>query len=196
MITVSNPPNGPMRPDVRRARLSAVVAAVTCVAAVGLVGFAWLPVSEVAGPRGRAVAGAIRSVTVQGWAFFTRDPQTAAITPYRLDGNTWQSAIRGPNAQPRYWLGLNRESRLTDFDVQSLTTQIEEEWWSTCDQADATSCFAADPTAHPVTVVTADPRLCGPVALVSEPPVPWAYRDLRDHMPADWVVLNVKCEAL
>jgi antimicrobial peptide system SdpA family protein len=156
--------------------------------------FAWLPVSDVAPAEVRRFSQGIRSATVQGWAFFTRDPQEEVVLPYRdRDGDgTWENASEWPNAQARHAFGFDRTGRSTQFDTQVIAASVPEAAWTACDDPDLAACIEGFGVALPVSVL-GDVRLCGRIALVSRRPVPWEYRRLVEAMPGKVAVVNVAC---
>ncbi|WP_084500932.1 SdpA family antimicrobial peptide system protein [Actinomyces slackii] len=141
------------------------------------------------------MASNVRSVTMQGWAFFTKSPRDLRHVPYVLDkeNQSWRPATRGPNMQARYAFGLNRESRLTEFDIQALIAETGEQDWIDCRNVSKfRSCIEGEiPTS--ITVTQYDPRLCGLIAITESQPIPWAYRNSTIGMPGKVLYLNVEC---
>ncbi|WP_396644353.1 SdpA family antimicrobial peptide system protein [Microbacterium sp.] len=172
--------------------------AVTGLVSVLLVGcvLAWLPVGELLPTTVQSQVRSVQSIAPQGWAFFTKSPRGSVPLAYRWDGGEWVSADRGPNAQLRWAFGLNRESRLTEFDVQTALAEVDESWWQDCprDRGDAHCLSATAPRA--VASVGHDLRLCGEVGIVRREPVPWAYREYIERSAGQSLRLTVACEEI
>jgi len=134
----------------------------------------------------------------QGWAFFTKSPRTPEVQPFQVDGTTSMDSLAlGPNSSPRWLFGLNRTSRIQEFElgeINRLTSQVE---WTDCDGPLTASCVeaaraaGAEPVDNPFPLQT----LCGTIALVREEPVPWAFanRGIDTEPPADLKVVDVRC---
>ncbi|WP_164878204.1 SdpA family antimicrobial peptide system protein [Microbacterium enclense] len=171
---------------------------VTALVSVLLVGcaLAWLPVGELLPTTVQSQVRAAQAIAPQGWAFFTKSPRGPVPTAYRWDGDEWVSADRGPNAQLRWAFGLNRESRLTEFDMQTALAEVDESWWRDCPgRHDDAECLS-DTAPRPVASVGHDLRLCGEVGLVRREPVPWAYREYVERTAGQSLRLTVDCEEI
>lgn len=163
------------------------------------VGFVSLP-SQVYAPRGwNEAIQSVQSVIPQGWAFFTRDPREATVIPFTESGGGWVNVNRGPNAQPEYAFGMNRESRLTEFDTEGISAAAGDDVeWFECSSFDHSECIEeAEGEREPVEVSTSgwDLRLCGPVALVKEEPVPLSFGRLGGQPELSAILFDVECES-
>ncbi|MDN6122648.1 MAG: SdpA family antimicrobial peptide system protein [Brevibacterium sp.] len=165
------------------------------IVAVIILSVAWLPISETAPQPIRSLGSQVKNFTVQGWGFFTKSPREAVVTPYSHKDGRWISAGRGPNAIPKYAFGLDRTSRLTEFDVQLASENLPDEAWTECAGLDIESC-AGDASQVDVTVSGYDLRLCGDVVLASTTPQPWAYRGQYEVTPDKIALLDISCEEL
>jgi antimicrobial peptide system SdpA family protein len=195
---------GPRHPDpdppdpmlVRRVRTATAAVVALLIAAMAIVS---LP-SRVHLPRTWSDSFiSVQSLVPQGWAFFTRNPREASTIPYVHDGTGWVSANRGPNTQPRYLMGANRESRLTEFDVSLLLEQSTTPLtWTPCAAPDIASCAASAAAAGTVSVLVQgyQLRLCGEVLLIREEPIPLAYAGLGYRPPKEAIRLDVTCQEL
>lgn len=171
---------------------------VTVLVSVLLVGCAltWLPVGELLPTTVQSQVRTAQTIAPQGWAFFTKSPRGPVPTAYRWDGGEWVSADRGPNAQPRWAFGLNRESRLTEFDVQTALAEVDESWWLDCPRGDDDAACLTASAARPVASVGHDLRLCGEIGIVRREPVPWAYREFVERSAGQALRLTVACEEI
>ena len=156
-----------------------------------------LPSNAVSLPAQARVGPVLRVVTTQGWAFFTRSPREAQVTAWRLTGgNHWQSAMLGPHSEARNAWGLNRASRSQGVEMGILLAALTEADWNSCADGIPESCM---PSSAAATVTTANPMpaptLCGPVALVAQEPLPWAWASegAEERMPLRWVRMDVSC---
>lgn len=156
---------------------------------------AWMPASQLFSQKTRGALEVVNEFTVQGWAFFTKSPRSESVVPYRYDdeSNEWKMAARGPNVQFKYAFGLNRDSRLTEFDVQLLLADVVDLSWTSCENvAELGSCVSGIQST--VKTVNADNfELCGDIVLVKSTAVPWAYRNTRSGMPGEVTSMSVVC---
>lgn len=179
---------------VRRARIATAAVVMLVVAVTAIFS---LP-SRVHLPRSWQTSfSSVQSLVPQGWGFFTRNPREAAVIPYVHNGTEWVNANRGPNAQLRYLLGLNRESRLTEFDLTQVmhnaTTVLT---WTPCAEPEIDSCVASATAAGVVPVVTYgyQLRLCGDVLIIRQEPIPLAYAGLGYRPPMEAIRFHVTCQ--
>lgn len=158
-----------------------------------IVGISWLPISETAPKPIRSISQAVQGVTVQGWGFFTRSPREPMVTPYIQQDGVWKSAKRGPNAVPRHVFGLDRSSRLTEFDVEIVSEELPDGTWMECNYAPLEECAL---TASSVDISTTGYklRLCDEILLARFEPIPWAYRGQYENTPESIALVNVECE--
>ncbi|MBT9607823.1 SdpA family antimicrobial peptide system protein [Microbacterium sp.] len=174
------------------------VGAVAALVTVLLVGctVTWLPIGELLPTTLQSQVRAAQPLAPQGWAFFTKSPRGPVASPYRSEDGEWTPADRGPNAQFRWAFGLNRESRLTEFDVQTALAEVDDSWWQDCPrQSDDAQCLT-DAVPRAVASVGHDLRLCGEVGIVRREPVPWAYREFVDRSAGQAIRLTVSCEEI
>jgi antimicrobial peptide system SdpA family protein len=178
-----------------RAGAHLAITSVTVAALLVVSALTWLPIGELLPTSTQSQLRAVQQVAPQGWAFFTKSPRGQVHFPYRSDGSDgWVAADRGPNAQLRWAFGLNRESRLTEFDVQTVLAQVDDSWWRECSRTESDSRCLADTPIHEVSAAGHDLRLCGEVGLVRREPVPWAYRDHLDRTDGQSLRLLVSCQ--
>ncbi|WP_162621784.1 SdpA family antimicrobial peptide system protein [Microbacterium suaedae] len=143
----------------------------------------------------------VQSVVPQGWGFFTRDPREPSVTPYTEGvNNEWVNAKRGPNVQPQYAFGANREGRLTEFDVEGVVSGAEgTPEWVSCGTVSELDCIAQTLESGPIlasNVAGYDLRLCERIALIREDPVPLSYARFGGKPELSGMILDVDCELL
>lgn len=159
---------------------------------------AWLPANEILGPSARAFTYNVRNATIQGWGFFTKSPREPAFHMYkekRDEGQStlWAPPLRSPNNQFRNWFGLDRTSRLQEFDISALTSDLEASEWIHCgDVSDVPNC-ANIAKVKSIDRPSGSFELCGRYLVTRAEPVPWSYRNLRKGMPGEAVIIDVTC---
>lgn len=157
--------------------------------------FSWMPAGQLFSSKTRGSLAIVSEFTIQGWAFFTKSPRGESIMPYQYDesGSEWKEAVRGPNTQLKYAFGLNRDSRLTEFDIQLLLSNLDDDLWSSCEDVSEIESCIADTQVIEKTIFADNFELYGDIVLVKSVPVPWAYRNIRSGMPGEVVRINVEC---
>lgn len=136
----------------------------------------------------------VHAVLPQGWKFYTRDPREANNYVYQLVEGTWQNASIGPNARPAFLFGINRRGRAQGLEYGLLVTDVDPMAWEECEEHPF-ACLARLPAADTLANASPDPTLCGTIALVRQPLVPWAWRTSADalDMPSLLIRLEVTC---
>ncbi|MGK5730262.1 SdpA family antimicrobial peptide system protein [Streptomyces sp. URMC 124] len=114
----------------------------------------------------------------QGWAFFTKSPQSEQMGAYRPHGDDAPGNLSlTPQGKASNLFGLSRRQRAQGPEEALLNASVPG--WDPCqDTNDACLRAAAARPAHAVTNTSPQPTLCGDVVMTNERPVPWAYRDL------------------
>lgn len=159
---------------------------------------AWLPANEILGPTGRAFANNVRNVTIQGWGFFTKSPRELTFHMYKAEkyegkSASWTPSSRAPNNQVQNWFGLDRTSRLQEFDVSALTRDLEASDWTPCDNVSNLTNCGEIASIKSRESPSGSFELCGRYLVTKAQPVPWSYRHLRSSMPGEAVIIDVGC---
>lgn len=139
-----------------------------------------LPDNAVTLPGETTVAETLRKLAPQGWAFFTKSPQSGVLVPYqRTTTGHWESLHAGPNSAAYNAFGFDRASRAQGVEVALLLDAIPEKQWKDCGSSVA-ECLEQHSAMQPVSVknISPDPTVCGDVFLVEQLPVKWAYTDM------------------
>lgn len=138
--------------------------------------------------------GVARAILPEGWAFFTRDPREARMSAWGRGSDGWTRNTSWPHSSPGNLLGLRRASRTQGVELGLLQGEVSEGDWVAC-SGELQDCLGTAPVARRVHTAALRPTLCGDVAIVSQPPVPWAWaRSARPaRMPARVVRLEVTC---
>lgn len=151
-----------------------------------------LPYNSIHLPGARAAGTLV--LAPQGWAFFTRDAREEKQFVYGSSGDGWRPLLLVPHARFRNVLGLNRKSRAQGAELALLLHGAEMDAWQRCEGA-ALTCLRTLPQGITVQNHSPNPTLCGIVAVISRPPVPWAW--LRSskpvEMPSRILPLQVVC---
>jgi antimicrobial peptide system SdpA family protein len=138
----------------------------------------------------------VRFWAPEGWGFFTRDPQEEAMRLFarKRDGK-WVSGSLGPNGMPANVFGLNRASRAQGVEAGLLASKVPKTAFQPCQEM-PTVCLEHAPVAISLNNPTQEPALCGPIGIVMQKPIPWAWNDSRDTiiMPSRVARMNVGCQ--
>ncbi|MGO2663706.1 SdpA family antimicrobial peptide system protein [Mycetocola reblochoni] len=174
-----------------------VVCAIAAVAVAAIV-FSSLPIKSHASEAARAMTGLVNEISPQGWGFFTKDPREPFMVAYVMNEHgAWEHVTRGPNARPQNAFGLNRESRLDEYDHSQLIGTAElDDVWAECTGDDVDGCATAAMDSQGTQewqVSGYDLRLCGDVLLLKREPIPLDYAGL-DYDPTSWAIrADVAC---
>ena len=136
----------------------------------------------------------LRQLLPQGWAFFTRDPQEVRLHVYAETTRGWVTADPGSHARWQYAMGFNRRSRVHGVELALLLAHFRQDAWQECRQSPVT-CLAAVETARTIPNTSPKPAFCGPLGIVRQAPVPWAWARAAKPitMPSQILKVNVQC---
>ena len=128
----------------------------------------------------------------QGWAFFTRDARSHNVHVYHQVDGAWVVDDIGRNADARWLFGWRRGPRARLLEAGFLGSFVQADI-EPCDEEPGICLARAEPIS--LKNPTEDPLLCGPVGLVHQKPLPWAWLDGADEtvMPSRVVALDVSC---
>ena len=136
----------------------------------------------------------VRQVVPEGWSFFTRSPRSPRHRLFVRRGQRWEpTGLDGIRAVG----GLNRAHRAQGVELGLLMADLDSDGWSECDGQGVEACLDASALAGTVANALPDPTLCGTIGLVSQEPVPWAWRSMADRvdMPVSTLRFEVTCDA-
>ena len=173
--------------------LGALAVALFCAAAV-LVSYAVhgsMAYNPIALPAERTVE--TTSWVPEGWKFFTRNPQEEYLIPYALEGGTWR-AVSSPSGSPRYAFGLDRSGRTQGMEMALFLGDLKGNKFHSCEEDGPETCLSRG-TPLRIKNTSPSPTLCGPVGLVLQRPVPWAWASSGRTivMPSRVLRLDVAC---
>jgi antimicrobial peptide system SdpA family protein len=167
--------------------------AVVCMGLIAVVAQPDLPFTPVRGSISDAVYS--RVWAPQGWSFFTKSPRDPEVFVFQQGGaGTWRAIDRTPYGKVANVFGLSRRARAQGVELGLLLEGIPPAAWLSCDQG-RRSCFDATSalTFAPVRNRSPIPSICGRILLVSQRPLPWAWRESNEEMPASRLSLEVTC---
>ena len=136
----------------------------------------------------------LRQVVPEGWAFFTKSPRSARQRLFVRRGERWEPTGAGG---ARAIGGLSRAPRAQGVELGLLLADVGPDAWAECEGDSVEACLDATAPAEPVANVLPSPTLCGTLGIVSQKPVPWAWRSMADRvdMPSSTLRLEVTCDA-
>ena len=132
----------------------------------------------------------------EGWAFFTKSPRDDRLFLYRRIGGRWLNISLGPDSRASNLFGLSRRARAQGVEAGLMQVNLSSTIkWTDCATQSVDSCLEAGSPAATVRNLSPQPTLCGEVAFVHQPPVPWAWLSLRKpvQMPARILILRSRC---
>lgn len=134
-----------------------------------------------------------RNLLPQGWAFFTKDPQSEYFRVYTRDSlGVWREFGRHfPNSAPANFFGLRRTNRVVTTEVALHVKQLEGTLsWIQCQEGSAiTDCIARyDTLIYRVQNLIDRPFLPPLFAVVNQKPIPWSWRN-TEALPAQSFVI-------
>lgn len=131
----------------------------------------------------------------QGWKFFTRNPREDDIKIFRKnnEGN-WVSATFGANSSPVNLFGIKRTARSQGIEIGLLMASIKKDEWVEC-KGRTDVCMEQAATNKTIVNESPLPTICGEVAFVMQPPVPWAWSRAKREvvMPSKLIKVGVVC---
>jgi antimicrobial peptide system SdpA family protein len=171
-------------------RFTAVVGAVLALVVLYAV-HASLPVNAVTLPFEQELAP--RTWLPQGWGYFSGDARQERTSVYRrgADG-VWRAVPAAHQGAPRHLFGLDRAGRVPELEQELLMRAAATEP-AGCEGDDRACLDALGPPVRVANPAPA-PTLCGDLALVRRPPLPWAWADHpTTHLPATTLHLEATC---
>jgi len=135
----------------------------------------------------------LRPTVPEGWGFFTKSPRDDDFYIYSLQTGTPVSIFRGPVLRAINAFGLERAPRAQGAEYGLLIQSLQAANWSPCD-GDLARCAARLP-AHTLRNPSSHPLLCGPLLMMQQPPLPWAWTGFhpQPQMPMNVVRVKVTC---
>ncbi len=128
----------------------------------------------------------------QGWGFFTKPAQDPMRTLFVRDDAGWSAANWRRSQFELFW-GLSRRPTI---QMLELTRLLDGVWDAVADDCEGDPLLCIDAYDDPMRIENpmASPTICGTVAIVEQPPVPWAWREFEDvYMPSRVALLEVTC---
>jgi antimicrobial peptide system SdpA family protein len=134
-------------------------------------------------------------VLPEGWAFFTKDPKEPRFLVFaRAPDGSWSRAF-GETPKLAATFGFSRRERALGVEAGLIASAVTQSDWKPCPSTPA-ACLALG-SGNPIVALntTPHPTLCGPIGLVQQDRVPWAWAKSvnEDAMPSRVVRVNVQC---
>lgn len=137
----------------------------------------------------------IKAVSValpQGWAFFTKDPSTAADLAYVRRDGVWVPVV---DALPLTdAVGISRQARAIDAEVAALAEAADGKFGSCNAGVNVQRCATDAPRVRQQFEQVAPP-LCESVLIRRSEPVPFAYGTRVVSMPSKVVIVHAECSS-
>jgi antimicrobial peptide system SdpA family protein len=114
---------------------------------------------------------------------------------YKQVGENWRDVSLAPDSLPSNLFGLNRRARAQGVEAGLLQANLQgPSEWAICGDS-VFSCLARQHITMTIRNVSPNPTLCGEIAFVRQPPLPWAWRSFNNsmRMPARIVELRSQC---
>jgi antimicrobial peptide system SdpA family protein len=134
----------------------------------------------------------LRQVLPEGWAFFTKSPRDPEFALYRRSGNSWVTALHGPQSDVGNWFGLSRKSRAEGIEFGMISVAVGKRLttcsgdWQDCAKKLRPNIVFQDTEEHPL--------LCGSLLIVNQTPVPWSWATFQHvTMPSTIAYVDVRC---
>ncbi|WP_160505963.1 SdpA family antimicrobial peptide system protein [Streptomyces sp. BA2] len=125
------------------------------------------------------VKTAFSAFVPQGWAFFTKDPQSEQFGAYRPRGGGArpENLSLTPQGRAENLFGLSRRQRAQGPEEALLASKVRH--WQTC-QGSNDDCLRGAAARHATAVTNPSPlpSLCGDIIVTNQRAVPWANREL------------------
>lgn len=155
-----------------------------------------IPPTVVTADVSNAVRQGYGTFIQQGWNFFTKDPQSAQLGVYQIEGNeSLTDIVATPQTKAQNFWGLSRAQRAQGPELAFLAAGVAESDWIDCtDQTSA--CISTAHRALAISNQSPVPTVCGEVVITQQHQSPWSYRGFSDvptYLVDKYVLLDVHC---
>jgi antimicrobial peptide system SdpA family protein len=128
----------------------------------------------------------------QGWGFFTKNAQDPGRTLYLPSDDGWEP-VEWRRTQLALGWGLSRRPTIEMMELSVVLDGVWDAVEEDCEE-EPLACVGRYSDVLEVENPLPDPTLCGLIAVVQQPPAPWAWREFEGlHMPSSVAVLRVAC---
>lgn len=136
----------------------------------------------------------VNSLAPQGWAFFTRDPREPQMHVLELRDEQWLPLPGFRVSSRENSFGTSRRARKLGVEYGMLFNAVTKDQWRDC-KDDVSDCLDVIDETIELDTPSPAPAICGDIALVSQPAVPWAWaRSAKPiSMPSRIAKLRVTC---
>jgi antimicrobial peptide system SdpA family protein len=134
-------------------------------------------------------------VLPEGWAFFTKNPREARFLVFgqTSDGSWTRSFGESPELSATF--GFSRRVRSLNVEAGLILSRVTDGQWRKCSGAPGTCLALWSDKVLAAVNATPEPSLCGPIGVVKQDRVPWAWAKSvnPDAMPSQIVRIDVRC---
>lgn len=154
-----------------------ICATLVLIAFFGVSVFYSLPSNALSTRDGGAARTVVVTLFPQGWAFFTRDPDSESIVAYTVHGDTLTSAMFTPQTRASNWSGLSRTQRAQGPELAFAAAASGNEAGSDCEGllSDCAPVYLRLPPVQ-YSNTSPTPTVCGDIVLVRQQVPPWSFR--------------------
>lgn len=132
----------------------------------------------------KQASASLSQLLPQGWAFFTKPPQTPRYRLYTVEQGELVDEISKFSVDHTSLYGWNRSYRNVAAERELVERVLADVELNECSDGDIVTCFSdldTDSPQYSAETFTKTPRLCGAFYVSVAEPVPWAWRDLVDE---------------
>jgi antimicrobial peptide system SdpA family protein len=131
----------------------------------------------------------------EGWAFFTKSPKDPRFLVFGPTSDGSWARRYGETTDLATTFAFSRKTRSLGVEAGLIASSVTETDWRKCSSAPST-CMSLW-SGSPVAAINETPRptLCGPLALVKQDRLPWAWANTvtQDTMSSRIVRIDVRC---
>lgn len=116
----------------------------------------------------------------EGWSFFTKSPRDPYVFILKVNDGKLELYDHLPNSNPQNLFGAQRTGRAIGVEFGRLTQNLSEDNWLECNPKNLLALAKSD-TVPTITLKNTyeKPLLTGEVIIVTQEPIPWAWRNAQ-----------------
>lgn len=129
----------------------------------------------------------------EGWAFFTKDPQSENTVIYSISDSPSLDKIKLTNSQWKYFFGASRKSRYINAKLVIISSNIREENWVAIDDFSSITKQQVDSLRSTLFFVK-PPFIYGEYIIRKYKPSPWSwfsFSGINDALPSKIAKVNI-----
>lgn len=133
------------------------------------------------------------TLTPQGWGFFTRNPREENIILYKLDNGENIKQVTNKNFTPSNYFGLSRRQRYEAIQISMLLSDIKEEKFLRCDQANFQDCNLCKVKINRDGLIHTG-YFTGTYFIKKEKTIPWAWSKSKENLINPYKIIELEFE--